>query len=326
MAQYGNAYRIGSAQAARYPNRVWRQRRRQEALLDRLVRLCGFSVLWTTEDPYEVATNTQLAQSFDLVFFNDASCVEPYGARGNHLALADAATSTSCNPSRTTRISCTTYCSSGDAWPNRVKQIRDIIGVGRTRSEVQGRTAGQSLPARTEARRSASDHRLAGASRSIYPLANRSRITLGLTRVFSTDATSKAQGSTPPPRIFEVAAAGAFQLIENLSGELGNYFKLGKELVACRNAEEFAEEIRYYLSHPVERLRITEAAQAAAFATIPMTAASPRSWKRLTPVSASRHRTRDPFRRAGGRNAFYTLPTMSNHVATSAVWSCTSTT
>lgn len=233
-----------------------------EAILDRLVRLCGFSVLWTTEDPYEVATNTQLAQRFDLVFSNDASCVEAYGVRGSHLALAACRDLHKLHPIEDDQDFLYDVLFVGSAWPNRVKQIRDIIRlVGPDLKYKVGLPTNPYLPEpKLGDRHQITDWR-APVDQFIH-LANRSRITLGLTRVFSSDSTSKAQGSTPPPRIFEVAAAGAFQLVEDLSGELGNYFKLGKELVACRNADEFAEGIRYYLSHPAERLRITKAAQA----------------------------------------------------------------
>ena len=54
----------------------------------RLARVCGTSILWVTEDPYELQFNLDNADLFDLVFSNDSGSVAAYGAKGRHLALA----------------------------------------------------------------------------------------------------------------------------------------------------------------------------------------------------------------------------------------------
>ncbi len=54
------------------------------------------------------------------------------------------------------------------------------------------------------------------------------------------------------PRTFEVAACGAFQLVDERS-ELAELFATGTELAVFRRPEELPEMIEYYLSHEAER-------------------------------------------------------------------------
>ena len=43
----------------------------EPSILSRLAALAEYSVLWTTEDPYEISENIRLSAMFDLVFSND---------------------------------------------------------------------------------------------------------------------------------------------------------------------------------------------------------------------------------------------------------------
>ena len=60
----------------------------EEAICAKLARLCGRSILWVTEDPYELRTNLAHAKGFDLVLTNDLASVPAYGGRARHLPLA----------------------------------------------------------------------------------------------------------------------------------------------------------------------------------------------------------------------------------------------
>jgi len=62
------------------------------------------------------------------------------------------------------------------------------------------------------------------------------------------------------PRTYELAAAGAFQLVDHRS-DLGEQFEPGKEIVTFTDAREIGPQIRYYLDHPDERMSIAEAAR-----------------------------------------------------------------
>lgn len=65
------------------------------------------------------------------------------------------------------------------------------------------------------------------------------------------------------PRTFELASAGAFQLVDERE-LLGEAFEVGKELITFSNATELKEKIRYFLDRPEERKEVAQRARARA--------------------------------------------------------------
>jgi len=64
-----------------------------------------------------------------------------------------------------------------------------------------------------------------------------------------------------PLRIFEIAAAGGFMLVEKGSGEAHEFFAEGKEMACFDGAEDLRNKIKYYLHHPDARWKMQKAAQ-----------------------------------------------------------------
>ena len=62
------------------------------------------------------------------------------------------------------------------------------------------------------------------------------------------------------PRTFELAAAGAFQLVDERS-LLPECFKVNEEIITFRNLQDLKDKINYYLENPVERFKIIEKAR-----------------------------------------------------------------
>ena len=58
------------------------------------------------------------------------------------------------------------------------------------------------------------------------------------------------------PRTFELAACGAFQLVDYRT-ELDSLFKIGEEVICYRDLRDLREKIQYYLAHPDEREKIS---------------------------------------------------------------------
>ncbi len=63
------------------------------------------------------------------------------------------------------------------------------------------------------------------------------------------------------PRVFELAACGAFQLVDERA-LLPEAFEIGKEVVTFSSLNDLKEKIDYYTQHPEERARISENARA----------------------------------------------------------------
>ncbi|RME58140.1 MAG: methyltransferase domain-containing protein [Candidatus Dadabacteria bacterium] len=62
------------------------------------------------------------------------------------------------------------------------------------------------------------------------------------------------------PRTFEIAATGAFQLVDYRS-LLPELFQVEKEIAVYYDLKDLREKIKYYLAHPEERERIAKASQ-----------------------------------------------------------------
>jgi hypothetical protein len=62
-------------------------------------------------------------------------------------------------------------------------------------------------------------------------------------------------------RLFEAAALGVFQLVDNRPG-IREWFTPGEHLITYDDPQDLREKARYYLAHPEERARIAAAAQA----------------------------------------------------------------
>jgi hypothetical protein len=62
-------------------------------------------------------------------------------------------------------------------------------------------------------------------------------------------------------RLFESAAVGAFQLCDDRPG-IAAWFTVGEHLVTFTDAADLRAKVAYYLAHPAERQRITDAARA----------------------------------------------------------------
>ncbi|MCJ7575560.1 MAG: glycosyltransferase [Dehalococcoidia bacterium] len=59
-------------------------------------------------------------------------------------------------------------------------------------------------------------------------------------------------------RDFEVPMSGGFYIVEHME-ELGEFFKVGNEIVCYTDKEDLADKIKYYLGHDAERERIRQA-------------------------------------------------------------------
>lgn len=73
------------------------------------------------------------------------------------------------------------------------------------------------------------------------------------------------EGDFVNPRVFELAACGAFSLVDNRK-ELGELFKAGTEVATFSSLSDLREKIDYYLARPEARKEIADAARARALA------------------------------------------------------------
>jgi glycosyltransferase involved in cell wall biosynthesis/spore maturation protein CgeB len=227
----------------------------------RLKEICRYSILWVTEDPYELHFNLQTMALFDKVFTNDSGSVHAYGEKGFHLPLA-ATEYIQYHPVCEDEQCLYDVFFAGTAWPNRVDLIRKISSLldGKIQLKLAMPT-NECLPEIKDIPFPLSFYNWRTSNLEFARFANRSRITLGLHRDFAATPGATSKALTPGPRIFEVAMSGGFQLIDQSLAEIDQYFVPNSEIVTFDGQKDCLEKINYFLENPAQRLQIAKAAQ-----------------------------------------------------------------
>ena len=229
-------------------------------ILSRLCKLAKISVLWITEDPYELRRNVAYSDIFDIIFTNDKMSVHEYSGRASHLPLAADATFNYIPALTRDEDYLYDLLFIGTAWPNRVSLINELLtGLGPALKAKIALSYNQFLPVpKLVNRELITDWRCSNIEFS--KLANKSRVVLSIDRIFSASPGSPLTGSTPPPRLFESALAGGFQVYVSESDEAKGYFDDGNEFIHC-NYESALECVRTALLNSRTRMEGAAAAQ-----------------------------------------------------------------
>ena len=230
-------------------------------IINALNELPILRILWTTEDPYERRLIENVEPAFHYVFTNEKNC-DGCNSQTSFLPLAaepglhyrSIFKSDDCYEFDLTFV--------GTAWPNRVASLDRILSFLQDDLSVflclpwnrhipQPRL--QTVGVIPQLRMDISD---------LCDIWNRSRIVLTIGREFSLARDDEYQipGVSPPPRIYETALAGGFQVVLG-----GNHFHLpGKyaDLIPSASDEiAVAELIKQYLAKPEERIADAVAVQ-----------------------------------------------------------------
>jgi glycosyltransferase involved in cell wall biosynthesis len=211
-------------------------------------------ILWTTEDPYERRLLERVEPAFHHVFSNELLC-EGASARTTYLPLA-AEPSQHHRPLRT-RDSDYVYDLTfvGTAWPNRVRSLNRLL---------RQLPAGLRLHLCLPWNRHIPEPRLPGigvlpqlrlSMGDLCDIWNRSRVVLTIGREFTAAGSAEAQarGSSPPPRVYETALAGGFQVALAGAGmEVAAAY--GNRIPVAADETEAAAWVLAHLAAPDQRI------------------------------------------------------------------------
>jgi len=217
------------------------------------VKKMGVPVIgWLTEDPYELPTNLQNQNLYDVVFTNERSAVPKYG-EGKAAFLPLGASASQCYyPVRDSwRYD---VCIAGTAWPERVNwclKLRETLPdlawkfILHRVEEIPK----YSFPERLVQ----TDYRLSIGD--ICRVFNQSKIVVSLKRLYS--GWTPQVGLSPAPRIFETSLAGTAQLVQIVEDdEVGEFFDVGREIETFQSVEQCAEKIADLLKDSARRKEI----------------------------------------------------------------------
>lgn len=239
----------------------------ERGICSRLSAICGRSVLWVTEDPYEVNVNVANSALFDLVFTNDSASVAAYGAKGRHLPLAGARPFHFMSAQPAGENLRYDIFFAGTAWPNRVSLVKDLLDADWGSAPFKAKIA---LPTNPHLPRFELDLPQSQLNWRTSPVdfarfANRSVATLVLPRVFSSSG-ERDFAETPPPRLFEAALAGTVQLVQSNIVEADKYFEPGRDFLYFDTASELIDSVRMLRAKPGVRHDMAVHAQEKALA------------------------------------------------------------
>jgi spore maturation protein CgeB len=145
----------------------------------------------------------------------------------------------------------------GAAYHNRVQFLPALVPLG---LRIWG-TGWPAIPAFADCMPEPNQHQSSEASNRIF---NASKINLNLHSSPWADGVNPV-GDYLNPRTFELAGAGAFQLVDQRSA-LAGAFEPGAELETFCDLDECRRKIRHFLTHPAEREAIAAAGRRRALA------------------------------------------------------------
>jgi spore maturation protein CgeB len=212
-------------------------------------------VYWTFQDPNEFDSHAKLLSFCDHIFTNDRWASLHYD-RDDVWHLPPAASMTGLPPDTIDEAGkCYDLFFCGVAYPNRQRLVRDLAGIlGRVNTRVCG-PGWQEIGLPFCDSESIPHDQLA-----VHHSKARIILNLGGALERSNDR-YRLSPSTPGPRTFEAAAAGACQMFFADSLEIMDYFNLNEEIVLFDGPDDFEEKFLALLRDPARRKRIGEAAQ-----------------------------------------------------------------
>lgn len=231
------------------------------SLQHRLSGMARISILWTTEDPYELMSNIAMSKHYDVVFTNDLASIPAYRGRARHLPLAAARDFNDFDIIKDDSKYRYDLFFVGTAWPNRVATINRIISYFGSGIKFKIALPYNGYLAKPELIDSGLLINWRCSNFEFARLANASRIVLSLQRRFTAASDGVAAGSTPPPRLFETGLSGGLQVFASNSEEAKRYYRDGEEFQFCGSDEDLIPTIRDALSNPARRIAMAQAAR-----------------------------------------------------------------
>jgi glycosyltransferase involved in cell wall biosynthesis/spore maturation protein CgeB len=220
------------------------------------------SILWTSEDPYELERNIAIAELFDASFTNDINAAASYPNGTHHLPFAAASRLHNFETLDASNALFDLFFV-GTAWPERVDTLNEIlIRLPRSYRLKIGLSGNRHLPNfHLGSLDLITDFRL--SPREFAKFANNSLVALTLDRSFSSSTQLHSiTGGTPPPRLFELALAGTAQVYVTSRGEeAAKYFTPDQEILLVSSLAEAVEATASLVEDPERRTRIAKAAR-----------------------------------------------------------------
>lgn len=235
------------------------------SFLQRCIPYFSFSILWTTEDPYELTRNVRVAKLFNYVFTNEERSVPAY--KKNNILNCSYLPLAGDERKKLVPVEDESYFLYdvfflGTVWPNRMAYLKDVAsGLSRHYRIKFGCSYNEHLPnAESIENGLLTDWR---ASNDEYiKMMSRSKVTIGLPREFSGSENDIAKSYSPPPRVFEAGIAGtALVYVDGKNADLNQSFIRDVDYKNVKSSKNLASAIKRICSSMTERLSLAQSLQ-----------------------------------------------------------------
>lgn len=226
----------------------------------RLHHLCGQSALWLFGRAGDHRLHAEDTDLFDRIFTIDATSASCFGERADYLPLAASPRVhlfSIPGAEQESQYYLYDVLLVGTFRPNRAEFLRDFLVRTRDLRIKIGLSKADAVAAKSLGLAESSICWRAAAS-ELARMANRSRVVLTLDHGLATAGDGPVAAG---PRLFEMALAGGFQLVDWTCHDFSELYIPGAEIVGFRGIEECVDLIRHFLHHGEQRLGIARAAQ-----------------------------------------------------------------
>ncbi len=220
------------------------------------------TAVWLTEDPYYMDRTEVLAPLYDYIFTIDTAAMDFYIKKGYqqtfHLPLG-----TSTEIFKSIQVGPTfksDICLLGYPYPDRVKLIQLLLQKTPYKIKVIGKWRNKLIKLQNHPRLKIHDFWVEPPIAAQYY--NGAQIVLNTHRPYNLSQNKNRigiNGKSINNRTFDVAACGAFQLIE-YKEDLPIHFIEDQEVVSFKNDHDLLLKINYYIKYKEERQKIADLA------------------------------------------------------------------
>ncbi|MBS1055761.1 glycosyltransferase family protein [Gluconobacter kondonii] len=215
-------------------------------------------ILWTFEDPFMRDFNVENAELFDFVFTNDPSCADHYHGKGHYLPLAASPSIHERSVLSADELEYDIFFA-GTMWPNRVHTLRKVIAAFPDARLKLVCPTNEFLPPLPSDLASLAIQRPI-SHEAFIDFANVSAVTLTMFRDYASHG-EVSQATAPGPRFFELALAGAAQVVEAPESMDAAHFETVNGISLARDANQVVDAIAILLQQAEARRDAAMAAQ-----------------------------------------------------------------
>lgn len=226
------------------------------------IRKLGYKTgVWLVDDPYEIDISLKYALNYDYIFNTENYVIDIYKRHTQNAFYIPLGSNDNAFRKVIDNRYSSDICIIGSAFKNRldvIDNIYDYLKKCNHNIKIIGQWW-EKLRCFNYIKDKVFPHIITDEEAAKYY--SNAKINLNIHRSFDDKTlglnSQNIKAVSPNNRIFDISAAGGFQ-ITDYREDLDRFYKIGEEIVVYNNINDLIDKIDYYLGHDEERKRIAE--------------------------------------------------------------------